>query len=62
MTNNEHIDGSEKKYGQFHRRVLESRGGLFALFTTIAILIGGITHAGGGAPVRGVEQSSRVSV
>jgi cytochrome c oxidase cbb3-type subunit I/II len=44
MTDNGHIDGSEKKYGQFHRRVLESRGGLFAVFTTIAILIGGIVE------------------
>jgi cytochrome c oxidase cbb3-type subunit I/II len=44
MTDNGHIGGSEKKYGQFHRRVLESRGGLFAVFTTIAILIGGIVE------------------
>ncbi len=35
---------SEKAYGQFHRRVLESRGGLFAVMTTIAILIGGMVE------------------
>jgi cytochrome c oxidase cbb3-type subunit I/II len=44
MTNNDQHHGSEKAYGQFHRRVLESRGGLFAVFTTIAILIGGIVE------------------
>ncbi len=42
MTNNDH--GSEKAYGQFHRRVLEARGGIFAVATTIAILIGGIVE------------------
>lgn len=35
---------SESKYGSFHRRVLESRGGLFAVATTIAILIGGMVE------------------
>jgi cytochrome c oxidase cbb3-type subunit I/II len=44
MTNNEQEHGSEKGYGQFHRRVLEARGGLFAVATTIAILIGGIVE------------------
>jgi cytochrome c oxidase cbb3-type subunit I/II len=44
MTNNDQNRGSEKGYGQFHRRVLEARGGLFAIATTIAILIGGIVE------------------
>jgi cytochrome c oxidase cbb3-type subunit I/II len=44
MTANEQDHGSEKGYGQFHRRVLEARGGLFAIATTIAILIGGIVE------------------
>jgi cytochrome c oxidase cbb3-type subunit I/II len=44
MTNNGQDHGSEIGYGQFHRRVLEARGGLFAVATTIAILIGGIVE------------------
>jgi cytochrome c oxidase cbb3-type subunit I/II len=44
MTNHEQDHSSEKGYGQFHRRVLEARGGLFAVATTIAILIGGIVE------------------
>ena len=44
MTNNDQNHGSEKCYGQFHRRVVEARGGLFAVATTIAILIGGIVE------------------
>ena len=44
MTNNEQDHGSEKGYGQFHRRVLEARGGVFAVATTIAILIGGLVE------------------
>ena len=43
-TTSDHDHGSDKAYGRFHRRVLESRGGLFALLTTIAILIGGIVE------------------
>jgi len=44
MTNKEQDHGSEKGYGQFHRRVLEARGGVFAVATTIAILIGGLVE------------------
>jgi cytochrome c oxidase cbb3-type subunit I/II len=46
MTNEEHAreSGSEKGYGQFHRRVLESKSAVFAVATTIAILIGGIVE------------------
>jgi len=44
MTNDDQNHGSVKGYGQFHRRVLEARGGLFAIATTIAILIGGIVE------------------
>jgi cytochrome c oxidase cbb3-type subunit I/II len=44
MTKNEITDGPVKGHGHFHRRVLEARGGLFAVATTIAILIGGIVE------------------
>jgi cytochrome c oxidase cbb3-type subunit I/II len=44
MTNDQQNHGSEKAYGQFHRRVLEASGGVFAVATTIAILIGGIVE------------------
>lgn len=44
MTNNQQDQGSDKGYGQFHRRVLEAKGGVFAVATTIAILIGGIVE------------------
>jgi cytochrome c oxidase cbb3-type subunit I/II len=46
MTNNgqQHGSESEKAYGQFHRRVLESKSAVFAVCTTIAILIGGIVE------------------
>ena len=44
MTNTEQDQASGKGYGHFHRRVLEARGGLFAVVTTIAILIGGIVE------------------
>ena len=37
--------GSEKKYGQFHRRVFEANILNFAVWATIAILIGGIVVA-----------------
>ena len=36
--------GSEKKYGQFHRRVFEANIVNFAIWATIAILIGGIVE------------------
>ena len=36
--------GSEKKYGQFHRRVFEANIVNFAVWATIAILIGGIVE------------------
>jgi len=36
--------GSEKKYGQFHRRVFEANAVNFAVWATIAILIGGIVE------------------
>jgi len=44
MTNNDQDHASGMGNGQFHRRVLEARGGLFAVATTIAILIGGIVE------------------
>jgi len=44
MTKQEQDQGSQKGYGQFHRRVLEAKGGVFAVATTIAILIGGIVE------------------
>lgn len=44
MTNNDQDHGSEKGYGQFHRRVFEAKGGVFAVATTIAILIGGLVE------------------
>jgi len=44
MTNHDQDHGSQKGYGQFHRRVLEAKGGVFAVATTIAILIGGIVE------------------
>ena len=58
MTKNDQNQGSEKTYTQFHRRVLEARGGLFAVATTIAILIGGIVeivpmYTAGAGPERG---------
>ena len=44
MTNNDKDHDSGKGYGQFHRRMLEAKGGVFAVATTIAILIGGIVE------------------
>lgn len=35
---------TESAYGRFHRRVLESRAGLFAVLTTVAISIGGLVE------------------
>ena len=44
MTNDAKNSASESGYGSFHRRVLEGRGALFAVATTIAILIGGLVE------------------
>ncbi len=44
MTNHEKAEGIGAAYGRFHRRVLEGRAGLFAVATTIVILIGGIVE------------------
>jgi len=44
MTDNRHHQDSDTTYGQFHRRVMEARGGVFAVATTIAILIGGLVE------------------
>lgn len=35
---------SEKAYGQLHRKIFEGRAGFFALFMTVAVLIGGIVE------------------
>jgi cytochrome c oxidase cbb3-type subunit I/II len=40
---NQH-EGSEKAYGRFHRRVLEGRGAIFAIATTVAISVGGLVE------------------
>ncbi len=58
MTKNDQDHASEKAYTHFHRRVLEARGGVFAVATTIAILIGGIVeivpmYTAGAGPERG---------
>ncbi len=44
MTNDNQNHGSEAGYGDFHRRVLEGKSAVFAIVTTIAILIGGIVE------------------
>ena len=44
MTNNDQDQASGKGHGQFHRRMLEAKGGVFAVATTIAILIGGLVE------------------
>jgi cytochrome c oxidase cbb3-type subunit I/II len=44
MAENGMDHGSEKKYGQWHRRVFEGNAALFAVGATIAILIGGIVE------------------
>jgi cytochrome c oxidase cbb3-type subunit I/II len=44
MTNHDQGQAPGKGYGQFHRRVLEAKGGVFAVATTIAILIGGLVE------------------
>jgi cytochrome c oxidase cbb3-type subunit I/II len=35
---------SDKKYGHWHRELLENRAGVFAIVTTVVILIGGIVE------------------
>lgn len=44
MINNEQKHGSDSGNGSFHRRVFEGKGAVFAVATTIAILIGGIVE------------------
>jgi cytochrome c oxidase cbb3-type subunit I/II len=44
MTNNDQDHDSKKGFGQYHRRFLEAKGGVFAVATTIAILIGGLVE------------------
>jgi len=44
MTNNENQHGSEATQDTFHRRVFERKGAVFAVATTIAILIGGMVE------------------
>ena len=44
MAENGMDHGSEKGYGQWHRRVFEGNAALFAVAATIAILIGGIVE------------------
>lgn len=44
MTTENQDHGSDAAYGSWHRRVLEGKGALFAVATTIAILIGGIVE------------------
>ncbi len=47
MADNAHKNGhaeTESRWGRFHRRVLESRAGLFAILTTVAISIGGLVE------------------
>jgi len=39
-----HEQESDAAYGHWHRRLLEGKGALFAVVTTIAILIGGIVE------------------
>mgnify|MGYP001815442775 FL=1 len=44
MTNEKKSHDSEAAYGSFHRRVFEGKSAVFAVATTIAILIGGIVE------------------
>ena len=44
MTNEKKGHESEAAYGSFHRRFLEGKGAVFAVVTTIAILIGGLVE------------------
>lgn len=44
MSNGAPHGDSEKKYGQFHRRFFEANGLNFAVWATIAILIGGVVE------------------
>jgi cytochrome c oxidase cbb3-type subunit I/II len=44
MTTESKSHESEAAYGTFHRRVLEGKGAVFAVVTTVAILVGGIVE------------------
>jgi cytochrome c oxidase cbb3-type subunit I/II len=44
MTTESKSHESEAAYGTFHRRVLEGKGAVFAVATTVAILVGGIVE------------------
>jgi cytochrome c oxidase cbb3-type subunit I/II len=44
MTTENKSSESEAGYGSFHRRVLEGKGAVFAVATTVAILVGGIVE------------------
>jgi cytochrome c oxidase cbb3-type subunit I/II len=44
MSNEAKNHESEAAYGSFHRRFLEGKGAVFAVLTTVAILIGGIVE------------------
>jgi cytochrome c oxidase cbb3-type subunit I/II len=44
MTNNEQNQTTEAGHGSFHRRYLEGKVAVFAVVTTIAILIGGLVE------------------
>lgn len=44
MTNDSKRHESGAAYGSFHRRALEGKGAVFAVVTTVAILIGGIVE------------------
>ena len=44
MTNNEQNQTTEAGYGSFHRKYLEGKVAVFAVVTTIAILIGGLVE------------------
>lgn len=44
MTSENKGRASEAAYGSFHRRFLEGKGAVFAIATTVAILIGGIVE------------------
>ena len=61
MTNNDTNQGSESAWGQFHRRVLESKAGLFAIATTVAISIGGIVEIAPMFTAIGPEEAERVT-
>jgi cytochrome c oxidase cbb3-type subunit I/II len=61
MAENGMDHGSEKKYGQFHRRVFESNAALFAVAATVAILIGGIVEIVPMFTPAGTEHSAAIT-